>query len=163
FPANASALRKISLRRLERLVAEHHQTERPLPAEIEYLAGLTGIRSLVFVPESGDVVLAGPAEPWEQQPTGELTGRTSKRPVLHLDDLIVALRFAHDRTNRDGFLGCSIEPTPEGVRNYEQYARQLGQIDRTRLDEIFGGMERAMGPQAIHLFGIHGSSRAAFT
>ena len=159
--ASASPLRKISLRRLEQTVKDLGAAERPFPADVRYLAGLQAIRYVFVYPESGDVVLAGPAESWRQLRSGEVVGRQSNRPVLHLDDLIVALRFAFPGNQRFPFIGCSIEPTSDGVKNYAAYMRRLGRIDRSRLKQIFSGMEQAMGLQAIKLYGVPGSSRFA--
>jgi hypothetical protein len=157
-----SPLRKVSLRRLEQAMAEFHARGEPLPADLRYVAGLEAVRYIFFYPEDNDVVLAGPAEGWQQLPTGEVVGTRSQRPVLHLDDFVVALRFA-SRANRTApFIGCSIEPTPAGMQSYADYLNRLGgRMDRSRLKEIFGGMERAMGPQAVRLYGVPPSCRFA--
>ncbi|HUG93392.1 MAG TPA: DUF1598 domain-containing protein [Planctomycetaceae bacterium] len=159
--AQASPLRKISLRRLEEAVARLYAAGQPLPSDLRHLAGLTAVRYVFIDPEAGDVILAGPAEGWSLAETGEVVGTRSGRPVLHLDDLVVALRFAFGENPADGFIGCSIDPTEEGVKNYATYMRRLGAIDRARIGPIFTGMERAMGPQAIRLFGVEESSRTA--
>lgn len=164
--AAGSPLRKVSLRRLEAAVKGIHEAGdagKPLPAEMRYLAGLNGVEYVFFYPQVGDVVLAGPAEEWKQVSTGEVVGTDSGRPVLHLEDLIVALRYAF-ADNADEFIGCSIDPTPEGLRNHAAYVRRLGgRIDRSRLKQIFVGMEQAIGPQAATVYGIDGSSRFALT
>ncbi|MFQ5731080.1 MAG: DUF1598 domain-containing protein [Planctomycetaceae bacterium] len=161
--ADGCSLRKVSLKRLERIVAESHRRKKPLPADVRYLAGLTRVQYVFFNPAERDVVIAGPAEGWKQLPSGEVVGRKSGRPVLHLEDLITALRFSFAR-QRAPFIGCSIDPTPEGLKNYAAYLRKLGgRMDRSRLRQIFGGMERAMGPQAVRVFGVDASSRFALT
>jgi hypothetical protein len=160
--AARSPLRKISLRRLERTVANLHEKGESPPAECRFLAGLTGIRYVLFYPDSGDVVLAGPAEGWKQMPTGDYVGTNSRRPVLQLDDLIVALRFAFTLHPDGAFLGCSIEPTEQGVRAHADYVRRLGSIDGSRIDEVTQGMEQAIGPQNIHVYGADPSSRFAW-
>ena len=152
-----SPARKLSLRALEQLVAEHQQKGEPLPADVQLLAGLQAVTAVVF--EGDDVILIGPASAWSESESGDLIGR-SGRPVLRLEDLIVALRFAFDPQN-GGFLGCSIDPTPAGMRAYDQHVRSLNRIDRTRLPEIARGMERAMGPQDVRIFGTSGDSRLA--
>jgi hypothetical protein len=102
-----SALRKVSLRRLEERVQELHSEDKPLPADIRYLAGLQRVSHVLFYPEIGDVVVAGPAEGWKQLPTGEVVGERSNRPALQLDDLLVALRFAFNDTPAASFIGCT--------------------------------------------------------
>jgi Protein of unknown function (DUF1598) len=159
--ADGSSLRKVSLRRLERLAAAAHKAGKPLPADVRFLAGMTRLQYVFIDPAGDDVILAGPAEGWKQLPTGEVVGAKSGRPVLHLDDLVVALRYAFTEKARPSFIGCSIDPTPEGLRSYAAHLRRIGRIDRTRLRETFAGMERAMGPQAVSLYGVDGSSRFA--
>jgi hypothetical protein len=126
-----------------------------------HLGGLTAVRYILFDPAQNDVFLLGPAEGWKQLATGEVVGEDSQRPVLHLEDLIAALRYAFSENKPDGFIGCSIDPTPEGVNRYAAYMNRLGQMDRSRLKPIFAGMEQAMGPQAVRLFGVDSSSRFA--
>src|SRR5262249_2956388 len=151
---------KISLRRLEQIVKESHAAQRPLPAEVRYLAGLQAVPYVFFYPESGDVVLAGPAEGWKLAASGENVGDRSNRPVLHLADFIVALRFAYGQNRGDSFLGCSIDPTPEGVRRLAAVFKKLGgHLDRSRLPEILATMEQALGPQPVTLYGAPGDSR----
>lgn len=158
--AAASPLRRISLRRLQAAVQEVHAQKQDLPADLCFLAGINRLQYIFFHPEEDDVVIAGPAEGWEQAPGGEIVGMKSRRPVLHLDDLLQALRYAFDDRPTSAFLGCSIEPTAEGVKRHAAYMNGL-QMDRNRLPEIFAGMENAMGPQAVKLYGVPETSRFA--
>ncbi len=160
--AAGSELRKVSLGRLEQTVRTLHERQQPLPAEVRYLAGLSAVKYIFFYPEAGDVVLAGPAAGWKQLPSGEVVGVESLRPVLHLDDLIVGLRYAFRKGGAAPFIGCSIDPTPEGLRAFNAYLKTLGgRMDRSRGRQILTGMEQAMGPQTIRLFGVPPSSRFA--
>lgn len=159
--AARSPLRKISLNRLEQAVARFHESGESIPAEVRFLAGLTGIRYVLVYPESGDVVLAGAAEGWRQLPSGDFVGLRSNRPVLQLDDFVVALRYAFADRDPGGFLGCSIEPTAQGVQAHAAYVRRLGGMDGSQIPQIVQGMEQAVGPQDIHVYGINPSSRFA--
>ena len=76
----SSPLRKVSLRRLEQAVAAVREAGEPLPADVRFLAGLNTIKYVLIYPESGDVVLAGPADAWQQLPSGDIVGRRSNRP-----------------------------------------------------------------------------------
>jgi hypothetical protein len=156
-----SPLRKVSLRRLEQQVQDLSAAGKPIPADIRYLAGMTRVTHVFFYPAEGDVVIAGPAEGWGQAKSGDVLGIKSHHPPLELDDLIIALRYAFSETPTAPFLGCSIEPTAAGMKNYAAYMRALGGIDRSRIPQIFSGMEKAMGPQSVRLFGVPGSSRFA--
>jgi len=159
--AVASKLRKISLPRLETAIKEERQAGKPLTGEILHLAGLQQVQYLFFYPETNDVVIAGPAEPWQPGPWGDLVGKTSGRPVLYLDDLIVALRYAFAQNPTDGFLGCSIEPTEEGMRKHAEFVSRLQGFDRSQAAQVARGMEQAMGPQNVLVYGAPPSSRFA--
>ena len=157
-----SALRKVSLRRLEERVQRLHAAGKPFPAEVRYLAGLQQVRYIFLYPEARDVVIAGPAEGWTQAPTGEVVGAGSGRPVLHLDDLIVALRYAFAQGRVDPFIGVSIEPTEQGIKKHRAYVSRLrGRFEPSRAKQVFAGMAEAMGPQQIKLYGVEPSSRFA--
>src|SRR5262245_12352984 len=52
-----SELRKISLRRLDALLAEHASDNKPLPPEVLNLAGLQRIEYVFAYPDSHDIVL----------------------------------------------------------------------------------------------------------
>jgi hypothetical protein len=159
--ARPSALRRVSLARLEQIVERAHQLGEPLPAEVRYLAGLQGISYLRFLPEQADVLLCGPAEAWEQLPSGDVVGVRSRLPVLHLDDLIVALRYAFARDRADAFIGCSIEPAEEGVKELSNYLGRLKGIDGAAAPRIAKEMEQTIGPQQILVYGVPAGSRFA--
>lgn len=67
---------------------------------------------MLLYPESNDIVIAGPGEGWKLDGKGNMVGVTTGRPVLNLEDLLVAFRTA--RAARQGQLSCSIDPTAEG-------------------------------------------------
>ncbi len=84
-----SKLRKVSLNRLEQAILDHQGT---LSDEMRYLAGLQRVRYVFYYPDSKDIVLAGPAEGWVPDLSGRIVGITSGRPVVQLQDVVVALR-----------------------------------------------------------------------
>ena len=43
------------------------QANQPLPDEVKYLAGLQRVQYVFVDPETKDVILAGPAEGWQDQ------------------------------------------------------------------------------------------------
>ena len=92
--AQKSKLRKISLRKLEEQIVRLRKKNLPLTEEIKYLAGLQSIQYVFIVPKQHDVVIAGYAEGWKVSKSGHLVGATTGRPVMNLDDLIIALRTA---------------------------------------------------------------------
>ena len=156
-----SPLRKVSLRRLEQAVAALREAGQPLTADMQFLAGLNAIKYVLIYPASGDVVLAGPADAWQQLATGDIVGRRSNRPVLQLDDLIAALRYAFADHAAGSFMGCSIEPTEPGLKSHAAFVRRLAGMDGSQVAQVVQGMEQAMGPQDIHVYGVDPESRFA--
>jgi len=150
------AMRKVSLRGLNDAVKEAMQNNNGvLPDSVKYLAGLQRIE-YVFVDEANnDIVLAGPAEGWTIDNAGNVVGVTTGRPVLLLEDLIVAMQTVDEA--RRGGITCSIDPTAEGRRNLENYLSSLSRMDAS----VKAGVERAMGPQQITITGVPQDSHFA--
>ena len=109
----SASLRKVSLRGLEEAIEESLRTNKPLAGRHRVLAGLQDIRYVFVYPEQKDIVLVGFGEGWQLDRHGNFVGVTTGKPVLLLDDLLVALRTA--ATTARGGISCSIDPTPEGI------------------------------------------------
>ena len=151
-------LRKISLRRLEQAIGDHLREGKPLADEIRYLAGLQRVQYVFVYPEQNDVVLAGYGEGWTVNAQGFVVGATTGRPVLLLDDLLVALRTARSAA-RDG-ITCSIDPTAEGLRDLQAYlsgATALAEQQPPTLETV----ERKLGMQTITVRGVPADSHFA--
>jgi Protein of unknown function (DUF1598) len=150
-------LRFVSLRRLDAEIARTNQAGQPIPDAVRYLAGLQRVRYVLVYPEQHDIVLAGPAEGWRADGVGNIVGANSRRPVLMLEDLMVALRAA-ESSNSTG-ISCSIDPTPEGLQRLQQIAAAVSaQHDpqvAARQDE------EALGPQTITVAGVPETSHFA--
>jgi hypothetical protein len=110
---------------------------------------LLEVRYVLVYPEERDIVLVGPAEGWALDPRGYFVGAASGRPVLLLDDLLVALRAA---IQSPSVLSCSINPTPEGIRRVEAFSRQIqpGADPRAAAAAI----EEQLGPQRVTVNGV---------
>jgi hypothetical protein len=154
-------MRMVSLRRLEE-ACEHalrHNLGR-LPDEVMFLGGLQRIQYIFVYPEQNDVILAGPGEGWRIDEQANVVGATTGRPVLRLDDLLIALRQV-EAAHRVG-ISCSIEPTEEGYRNLSQLLnnqpRTSGPRDTQALE---AAMKKAFGPQQIKLTGVPPTSHFA--
>ena len=76
------------------------RTTSHCPTPIKYLAGLQRIHYVFVYPEQKDIVLVGPGEGWKVDAKGNVVGITTGRPVMLLDDLLVALRTAKSRGPR---------------------------------------------------------------
>jgi hypothetical protein len=150
-------LRHISLRKLEAAVQEYVKSGKPLDDEMHYLAGLQEIRYVFVYPEQNDIVLVGPGEGWKVDAKGNVIGVSSGRPVLLLDDLLVALRTA--RAAQQQAISCSIDPRPEGLTQLRSYVKTLraGMDPRVAMANI----EQALGPQVISVTGVPETSHFA--
>ncbi|MEE8451578.1 MAG: DUF1598 domain-containing protein [Thermoguttaceae bacterium] len=150
-------LRKISLSQLDQAIAEYLAQGKDLPDAIKYLGGLQQIQYVFVYPEQNDIVLVGPGEGWDVDKRGNIVGLTTRRPVMLLDDLLVALRTA--RRAAQGGISCSIDPTAEGLARLRQYfsrLRGIGNPTQTAVD-----IENALGPQDITVHGVPGTSHFA--
>src|SRR5262249_25454762 len=90
----ATKLRMVSLRKLDQAIAHASRNGQPLSDAIRYLSGLQRVQYVFVFPDQHDIVLAGPAEGWNFNDQGAIVGNVSGRPVLQLDDLVIALRCA---------------------------------------------------------------------
>ncbi len=68
--ARPSKLRKVSLTRLERELAKRIAAGEGADEVMRNLAGLTRVQYVFCYPDSGDVVIAGPAEAWGASAVG---------------------------------------------------------------------------------------------
>jgi hypothetical protein len=136
---------------------------KAMPDELKCLGGITQIQYFFVYPEERDLVIAGPAEGWETDPAGRIVGKSSKRPVLQLDDLAVALRTFPPDGRLDVVVGCTINQTAEGIRNLNQFLGSLGgSVDRRQINATFVQRVRdSMGLHDVEIWGVPGDSRLA--
>ena len=96
--------------------SKRRRPRQQLPEAIHFLGGLEQIDYVVVSPEDHDILLVGPGEAWKVGPQGAVVGATSGRPVMLLDDLVVAFHAANAPTH--SVIICSIEPTQEGSSDF---------------------------------------------
>jgi hypothetical protein len=153
--AKASKLRKVSLNRLEAAVRAQLDQGKTPSDEMQCLAGLNRVRYVFYYPDTKDIVLAGPAEAWAADSSGRVCGIDSGRPVLQLQDLIVALRAFVPSERQSPVILCSIDPTPEGLARMQQFLRSVGsQITPGDTEMIVNGLRTNLGMQNIRVGGI---------
>lgn len=152
-----AAMRKISLRQLERALDAHLKSGTPIPDDLKLLAGLQKIQYVFVYPELQDIVLAGYGEGWKVTERGDLVGVSTGKPVLLLDDLLVALRYA--RQAAQGGISCSIDPTPEGLERLRRHVASLAVIGDPQ--QTGRGIEQALGPQMITVSGVPATTHFA--
>ncbi|MEX0819735.1 MAG: DUF1598 domain-containing protein [Pirellulaceae bacterium] len=153
--AKASKLRKVSLNRLEDAVSQRIAAgERPTEA-MQYLAGLQRIQYVFVYPDTGDIVIAGPAEGWASDLSGRVRGITSGAPVIELQDLIVALRAFPPAGGETPVIRCSIDPTKEGLANMQQFLVRLGaRATPGQTQFIVDGLRKSLGLQNVTIGGV---------
>jgi hypothetical protein len=153
-------LRVVSLKGLEAAVADAVKNNHGvLPDEVRYLAGLQRIEYVFVYPEEGDIILAGPGEGWKVRDDAVIVGVTTDRPVMQLDDLVVALRTAGGA--RETPISCSIDPTPEGQKNLDALLAEFSRKRTTFSPEATKLIEKALGPQQITVTGLPPESHMA--
>ncbi len=157
---NDTTLRKISLKQLESVIEQALKnnisgTPFDLPDAVRYLGGLQRIEYVLVYPDQNDIVLAGPGEGWKVDANGNIVGATTNRPVLLLEDLLVALRYV--KSARQTGISCSIDPTAEGRRKLQAFLSSQRQFSR----DVAAGVEESMGMQNITVTGVPAESHLA--
>jgi hypothetical protein len=159
--ASFSKMRKISLNRLEQAILDHQNT---LTDEMRYLAGLQRVHYVFYYPESKDIVLAGPAEGWAPDASGRVVGISTGRPVVQLQDLVVALRAFPPSGDKTALIGCSIDPTQEGQVAMQQFIRSVhltGPPSGDQVRSIAEGVRSSLGLQVVTVNGVSPKSHYA--
>jgi hypothetical protein len=158
-PPPAQDLTYVSLpKTFEELRAIVEKKEQ-IPDKLHYLSGLTQIRYVFVYPDEHDLVLAGVSEGFEAnakaaQPFGKVTGR----PVIHLDDLVTALRVGLEPRGR--VFGCSIDPPADALARSNDVMKEYANATR---GARMKAMRDAIGPQRVSMFGgAPADSRLAF-
>jgi len=147
-----SPSRKISLTRLEKRIVENGGVPTD---EMRYLAGLQRVRHVFCYPESGDVVIEGPAEGWITNMAGRVVGMTSGRPVVQLQDLVVALRAFPPGGQGTPVIGCSIDPTQQGLAEMRRFLYHTGSYATpAQTQSIVDGLRTSLGMQEISVNGV---------
>ena len=156
--AKKSTLRKVSLTRLEKALAKQIVDGRQPTEEMRFLAGLTRVQHVFLYPETGDIVIAGPAEGWVDDLAGKTIGMVTGRPIVELQDLVVALRAFAPGGKGVRQIGCSIDATPEGLARMQAFLRSVGgQADPSNpnfSESIVNGLRTSLGLQKVRVDGI---------
>ncbi len=157
----SSPLRSISLPRLEKeLQLRAAQGKGPTVA-MALLAGLRRIQYVFVYPESGDLVIAGPAGDWRLSEDNRFVSAETGEPIVQLDDLIVVFRQMAD--GPDLRFGCLIAPTQEGLARVKAFAEQSAQrpLKHGTRDAWLDQLRQQLGQQNLEVYGIDPQSRAA--
>lgn len=154
-----SPLRKVALGRLERELAKAAKAGAGVPEAMRMLAGLTRVRYVFIYPADGDrdgeVVIAGPAEGWATDGFGRTTGIETGSPTVLLEDLAAAIRSFPPGQPADRMLGCSIDPTEQGLAAMQRFVKDTGRVNpEIGPDQIVAGLRESLGPQVVSVQGV---------
>jgi hypothetical protein len=157
----SSNLRKVSLPRLEKAVQMRLAAGQLPTEEMQVLAGMQRIQHVFIYPESGDIVLTGPAGDWMPGREGSIVNSETGHPVLRLDDLVVAFRQMMSGPNAS--FGCRIMPREENLARLQTF---LQRTQSKPIDSEFRGawlaqLRRQVGKQDIEVYGLDPRTRAA--
>ncbi|WP_442482263.1 DUF1598 domain-containing protein [Aeoliella sp. SH292] len=161
--AKISEMRKVSLTRLERAVAEKIAAGSGPDEIMKNLAGITRIEYVFCYPETGDIVIAGPAEPFAEDLAGRMRGIATGRPVVELQDVVTALRaFPPQAKKKTPVVYCSIDPTEEGLQRMQQFLMQFGRSATPNDTQfIVDKLQETMGKQVITVGGVPATTHFA--
>ncbi|TWU15316.1 DUF1598 domain-containing protein [Allorhodopirellula heiligendammensis] len=157
-----SELRKVSLNRLEKVIDEHIQSDRPLSDDMLAVAGLTSVQYVFYYPDTQDIVIAGPAEGFVADPTDRFVGIHTGRPTILLEDLATALRAYAPATPPTRVISVSIDPTPEGLARMQKFLRAMGgQANPGDTMRLVQGLKQNLGLQTVTIEGIPAATHFA--
>jgi hypothetical protein len=155
-----SGLRFVSLPRLEREIARRQEARERLEPVMLAMAGLQRVRYVFAYPESGDLVLAGPAGDWRIE-GGRILSSGTRAPVVRLDDLLVLMRRGNDGAL--SHFGCSINPRQTALAKTQAFLASSSQnpLEPARRKKWLGELRDTVGTQDIEIFGVDPASRTA--
>jgi hypothetical protein len=125
------------------------------------LAGLHQVKFVMVLPETNEIVIAGPANGWQYDSQGRSISLTEGRPTLQLDDLVTVLRtFA--RGNAD--FGCSINTRDEGIKSLKEFvekSQSRGALSDGAVRGWVNQIQKKLGRQDVIVWGVPAESRVA--
>lgn len=157
----SSPLRKVSLPRLEKHVQLRLAAGRQPTEAMKALAGLQRIKYIFVYPDSGDLVVAGPAGDWTTGTEDRLLSTDTGQPVIQLDDLVAVLRQM--TAGLDARFGCSITPTRAALARTQEFVKRSnkGSISRQQRNAWLEQLRSNLGQQDITVYGLDARGRAA--
>ena len=164
--AAPAKLRFVSLNRLDAAIEKLRSDGKPVDDVMRNLAGLQRVQYVLCLPDSGDIVIAGPAEGWVDNGGGQTVGITTGRPTLQLEDLAVAMRmFSPGRADKP-FVGCTIDPRPEGLQKLVEVQRQVPRVVPNNARgqiavQLATAMRDALGMANVRVFGVPADTHLA--
>jgi hypothetical protein len=160
--AKDAKLAYVSLPKLFAQLRTLREAKQEVPEEVRFLGGLTQIRYVFVFTESHDLVIAGPAEPWhvvheQGDPIEYAVGTRTGRPILQLDDFVVAMRTADEGAGK--LFGCGIYPSPDSLKIADEIEHRMAHASRAQRMQA---LQENLGPQEVRIFGTANDTRLAF-
>ncbi|MGI9428285.1 MAG: DUF1598 domain-containing protein [Bythopirellula sp.] len=161
----SSALRYVSLPRLEAAIRSHQLQQQPLDEAMLTLAGLQRVEYVMIIPptdqRAGDLLVAGRAGDWQVRPDGKIVAAETGQPIVRLDDLLTLWR-RHQRQGGGAF-GVSINPRQANLAKVQDYVAATGAqpLEPGGRHEWLKGLQQNLGQQDVEFFGINPDSHAA--
>lgn len=161
--ARPSEMRRVSLTRLEAEMQKRLEAGEPITDDMKFMAGLTEIQYVFFYPESGDVVVAGPAEGYAVDPSGRPVGVATGRAVMELQDMIVAMRAFPPAGDQTQVISVSIDPTKEGLNRMQQFLSRVYQtgLNPNQTPQLVNGLQQSLGKQTVTIEGVSAKTHFA--
>ena len=158
---NPSPLRKISLPRLERELQQRAASGKGPTVAMGLLAGLRRIEYVFVYPETGDLVIAGPAGDWCLSEENRFVSAETGEPIVQLDDLVVVFRQMAE--SRDLCFGCLIVPTQEGLARVKAFAEESAAkpLRRGTRKAWIAQLREKLGKQNLEVYGLDPRTRVA--
>ena len=154
-----TAMRMVSLARLQEAIKSHQEKQQLLPDDILKLAGLQRLEYIFAEPDDADIIIGGPAQGWILDADGRAVGMLNRRPIMLLEDLLTALRTFRVEKPKGVWVGCSIGPTAGGLARLKELQRNLPKQvlqsqEQAVASAVWIGIEQALGDGDITVFGI---------
>lgn len=155
-----SSMRKVSLVRLQQQLELLRLRGETPNAAMRNLAGIYKVRYVLVYPQQGDIVLAGPAGPWQEDANGRVVNANNGKPVLKLDYLVELMRNAY---SENPTFGCSITPRAENLLKAQQYlaAHNGKSLTIKNTAAWIEGLRQSVGKQDVEVFGTDNQTHLA--
>jgi len=131
---------------------------KEIPQEVRLMHGLLQVDYVFVYPDAKDLIIAGPAEAPDITNQFAPVGQRTGRPIMQLDDLVVAMRTAAQFGGRTAF-GCTIDLAPDSLQQSEKVMHDLAGAPRA---QRMAAMQKALGPQHVAVFGTVADTHLAF-
>ena len=132
---------------------------KPIPDSVRYLGGITQIKYIFVYPDKNDLLIGGPSEAVQVLDDTNAVGKKTGRPVMRLEDFVVAMRVVKDA--RQHSFGCRLDPDPAAPGRIRDAMDKLAGAARS---QRLKAVQEATGPQKVSFNGgVPDDTRFAFT